>query len=193
MSSKPGFWVAATIAALSGMGMSALALSQNSAGTTVPGSAASVNYSTPASAQAARFMKKAARDNIAEVDEGQLALEKTRNPKVKSFAKRMIRDHSHANQTLLTVARTLNVTLPARPSHKQQKHLSRLRRLSAARFDATYDRMQVKDHEKTVRQFAREEKEIQNPPLKAWVHETLPVLKQHLRLAQTLPGSSNTG
>ena len=135
-------------------------------------------------------MKRAAQANMAEVEEGRIAAEKTRNPTVQAFAERMIQDHSQANDKLLQIAEGLNVSLPAEPSPAQQKHLMELRKLSAAQFDKTYDPMQVKDHEKTVHEFEREAKNVQNPALKQWVQDTLPVLKEHLKLAQALPNSA---
>lgn len=190
MSTKRNALIAAAISAVLGGATCGLALAQTQAGTTVPGSRQTTNDSSAINAKDKQFMKKAAQAGIAEVEEGRIAAEKTQNPTVKAFAERMIQDHSQANDKLSQIAETLHVKLPAEPSPAQQKHLEALRKLSAAEFDKKYDPMQVKDHEKTVSEFEQESKNVQHPALKAWVEATLPVLKEHLKLAEALP---NTG
>ena len=191
MNGKPNVWIAAAIAAVLGSAASGVVLAQTQVGTTQPGSEQTTNNSSVVTAKDKAFMKKAAQAGMAEVEEGRIAAEKTQNPTVKAFAERMIQDHSQAGDKLAQIAQTLNVTLPAEPSPAQQKHLDELRKLSAADFDKKYDPMQVKDHERTVSEFKQEAKSVQNPALKAWVESALPVLKEHLKLAQALP--SNAG
>lgn len=193
MSRKQNVLIAAAVSALLGASTAAVALAQTQVGTTQGGS----EQTTPISAQSEtlsskdkQFMKRAAQDNMAEVAEGRIAAEKTQNPTVKAFAERMIEDHSQANDALLQVAQELKVKLPAEPNRTQQKHLNELRKLSAAQFDKTYDPMQLKDHEKAVHEFEREGKSVRNPALRAWVAATLPVLKEHLKLAQALPNNA---
>lgn len=190
MSGKRNVWVAAAISAVLGSATCGLTLAQTQAGTTVPGSEQTTHNSSAVTAQDKAFMAKAAQAGMAEVEEGRIAAEKTQNPTVKAFAERMIQDHSQAGDKLAQIAETLNVKLPAEPTPAQQKHLNELRKLSPAEFDKKYDPMQVKDHEKTVSEFKQESKNVQNPALKAWVESALPVLEEHLKLAQALPNNA---
>src|SRR6185437_6332347 len=48
-----------------------------------------------------------------EVALGQLAQQRSQNPDVKAFGQRMIRDHSRANQQLITIADRENLSYPA--------------------------------------------------------------------------------
>ena len=193
MSRKQNALVAAAIAALLGGGTAGIALAQAQVGTTQGGSRQTTDTTAKSetiSAHDKQFMKKAAQSNMAEVAEGRIAADKSQNPTVKAFAARMIEDHSQANDKLLQIAQELKVKLPAEPNQAQQEHLSKLRKLSAAQFDKTYDPMQVKDHQKTVHEFEQESKQVQNPALKSWVEATLPVLKEHLKLAEALPNNA---
>ena len=193
MSRKQNALVAAAIAALLGGGTAGIALAQTQVGTTQGGSRQTTDTTAKSEAISAhdkQFMRKAAQSNMAEVAEGRIAADKSQNPAVKAFAARMIEDHSQANDKLLQIAQELKVKLPAEPNQAQQKHLNKLRKLSAAQFDKTYDPMQVKDHQKTVHEFEQESKQVQNPALKSWVEATLPVLKEHLKLAETLPNNA---
>lgn len=191
MGGKRNVLIAAAISAVLGSAACGLTLAQTQAGTTVPGSAQTTHNSSAVTAKDKAFMRKAAQAGMAEVAEGRIAAAKTQNPAVKAFAERMIQDHTQAGDKLAQIAETLNVKLPAEPSPAQQKHLNELRKLSAAEFDKKYDPMQLKDHEKTVNEFKQEAESVQNPALKAWVESALPVLKEHLKLAQALP--SNAG
>ncbi len=193
MSRKQNALIAAAIAALFGGSGAGLVLAQTQVGTTQGGSSQTTHTSAQSETVSAgdkQFMKKAARSNLAEVAEGRIAADKSQNPTVKAFAARMVEDHSQANDKLLQIAQELKVKLPAEPNGEQQKHLNELRKLSAAQFDKTYDPMQVKDHERTVHEFEQESTKVQNPALKDWVEATLPVLKEHLKLAQALPNNA---
>lgn len=189
MSRKQNALIAAAISAVLGSATCGLVLAQTQAGTTVPGSEQTTNNSSAINAKDKQFMRKAAQAGMAEVEEGRIAADKARSPEVKSFAERMVQDHSQAGDKLMQIAETLHVKLPTQPSQAQQKQLDKLRKLTAGEFDKTYDPMQVQDHKKTVHEFEQEAKNVQNPALKEWVEGALPVLKEHLKLAQALPNN----
>ena len=65
-----------------------------------------------------KFAADAAKDSMAEVELGQLALNKSDNAKVREFANRMIQDHSKANMQLEGIAKSGNVVLPSEPGDK---------------------------------------------------------------------------
>jgi len=189
MSRKQNALIAVAISAVLGSATCGLVLAQTQAGTTVPGSEQTTNNSSVINAKDKQFMRKAAQAGMAEVEEGRVAADKAQSPKVKSFAERMVQDHTQAGDKLMQIAETLHVKLPTQPSDAQQKQLAKLRKLSAGEFDKTYDPMQVQDHKETVHEFEQEAKNVQNPALKEWVEGALPVLKEHLKLAQALPNN----
>jgi putative membrane protein len=80
----------------------------------------------------AHFAKEAAQGGMAEVKLGQLAQEKGSNDSVKSFGKRMVDDHSKANDKLKEVASRESITLPNDLSAKDQATYDRLSKLNGA-------------------------------------------------------------
>src|ERR1700748_3070333 len=60
----------------------------------------------------AKFAVNAANGGMAEVMLGKLAQDKG-SEKVKDFAAMMVKDHSKANDELMTLAKSKNITLPA--------------------------------------------------------------------------------
>src|SRR5262249_4074873 len=90
-----------------------------SAGASIVGKAA-----VPAQDQ--RFAMNTARVGIAEVELGKLASEKANNPEVKSFAQRMVTDHSKANDELKALAQKQGITLPTEMDAKHKALRDRL-------------------------------------------------------------------
>ena len=74
------------------------------------GSNMSKNGGVPTSDR--QFMDKAAQGGMAEVELGQLAQQNAQSPDVKAFGKRMVDDHSKANDQLKQLASQKGVSLP---------------------------------------------------------------------------------
>ena len=61
------------------------------------------------------FVKKAASGNMAEVQMGKLAAQKSRNPAVQEFGRWMQTDHTMANALLMQAAKSSNIQVPTTP------------------------------------------------------------------------------
>jgi putative membrane protein len=136
-----------------------------------------------------KFAADAAMDSMAEIELGQLALDKGENPKVRQFANRMIQDHSRASMQLANIAKSANVVLPSEAGEKLQTPMNKLSRLSGRDFDRAYAEEMVQDHERAVNLFQKYQQESSNKELGAFAKQTLPVLEEHLQMAQTLEKS----
>jgi putative membrane protein len=132
-----------------------------------------------------KFLTDAARGGMAEVELGKLAADKASSPEVRDFAKKMVDDHSKANDELKSLAQSKNLTLPTDISPKDKALRSRLAKLSGAAFDRAYMRAMVTDHRLDVNEFRQETKMGKDPDIKAFASKTLPTLEEHLKLAQT--------
>jgi putative membrane protein len=130
------------------------------------------------------FAQKAAAGGLAEVSLGQLAQKNASSQQVKDFGQRMVTDHSQANQELQQIAQTENLTLPTAPDSKDQALQKRLNALEGTAFDAAYTQDMVRDHQQDIAEFKHEAESGQDPALKAFAQKTLPVLQQHLQMAQ---------
>jgi putative membrane protein len=133
-----------------------------------------------------QFVTKAAQGDRAEVDLANLALQKSNNSDVKEFAQRMVDDHSKNQQDVDNLASKLSLTAPSDVSAEQRQEKDRLQGLSGDQFDRAYARLMLQDHRKDVNEFKREKQMARNSDLKQYVNQTLPVLEQHLLLAEQL-------
>ena len=120
------------------------------------------------------FMKKAAKGGAMEVAMGQLAEQKAQSEDVKSFGKRMVTDHSKANDELKSIASNKGVQLPSK--QHTGKWVS----------DKAYIDMMVKDHEKDLAQFKDEANSGSDPDLKKFADDTAKVIQEHLDLVKEI-------
>jgi len=132
------------------------------------------------------FAEKAAQGGLAEVALGQLAAQNAASQQVKQFGQKMVTDHSQANQKLQQIAQSEHIQLPSALNSKDEALQRRLSGLKGSTFDAAYTQDMVKDHQQDIAEFRREAQSGQDPALKAFAQETLPVLEQHLQMAQTV-------
>ena len=132
-----------------------------------------------------KFMEKAAQGGMAEVKLGELATQKAQSDDVKKFGQRMVDDHSKANEQLKQVASTKGVTLPTETDKSSQHEYDKLSRMSGARFDREYMDHMVSDHKKDISEFEKEAKSGKDADVKQFASSTLPVLQEHLQLAQS--------
>jgi putative membrane protein len=144
---------------------------------------------TAASAQAldqqdADFAKDAAIGGRFEVDMGKTAESKGQNQAVKDFGKHMVDEHSKANDKLTAVAKDLKLTLPSALDQKHKDTVDRLSKLSGAQFDREYIAEMVKDHQEDASQFQKQISAGKNAQLKSFASDTLPMIQQHLKMAQ---------
>lgn len=138
------------------------------------------------------FYKKAAEGGMAEVEAGKLASEKGSSQAVQDYGAMMVKDHTMANTKLKTLASAKNVTLPKEldPAHKEMK--KKLQGMSGAAFDKAYIEGQIADHKTMIALFEREAKSGTDPQAKSFAAETLPKLKAHLEMAQSIQKGEST-
>ena len=134
----------------------------------------------------AKFAMEAAMGSMAEIAAGRLATEKGASEDVKQFGQRMVDDHTKASDELMQIASGKGMMLPTAPDPKHQSHMAKLSGLSGDRFDREYIKMMVSDHKKTVALFQREASRGADPELKGFASRNLPVIQEHLRMAQRI-------
>jgi putative membrane protein len=122
----------------------------------------------------------------AEVEFGQLAEQKGGSAAVKDFARQMVADHGKANQQLAQLAQTANIPLPRGPDEEHRAMRNQLEKLSGTDFDLAYIRAQVGDHQKTAQLLEWEIGSGQDPQIKAFASQILPVVLRHLEMARAV-------
>ena len=130
------------------------------------------------------FAADAAEGGMAEVELGKLAQEKASSSEVKDFAKKMMEDHSKANDDLKDAAQKAGISLPDHMSATQMAEKKKLEAESGAQFDRAYMNTMVKDHRQDVAAFKREANSGKSEEIKSFASNTLPTLEEHLRLAE---------
>ena len=141
----------------------------------------------------ARFMREAAISSMAEVEHGRAATQNASAADVRQFAQRMVGDHSKANDELKDLASKKNVTLPAELDQKHRAMQEKLTKSKGAAFDQAYMAHMVSAHQQAVKLFEQEAKSGKDPDAKAWAAKTLPVLQEHLKMAQDINAKIGKG
>jgi putative membrane protein len=146
----------------------------------------------PTDAQIASIVVTA---NQVDIDAGEVAKAKTRSPDVKSFAERMIMDHTAVNKSAVELVTKLKVTPQDNAtSQSLQKggdaNLAQLRKLDGAAFDKAYV-----DHEVTYHQTVLDALDqtlipnASNTELRALLVKTRPAFVAHLEHAKQIQSS----
>ena len=126
---------------------------------------------------------KAAEGGIAEVQMAELAQKKAQKQSVKDLANRLYADHTKAGDELKSIAK--DMTWPTGMKLKDQREYNRLLALSGDAFDREYVNRQIKDHKDDIHMFEHEAKHGENAEVKAWAAKNLPVLREHLSMAES--------
>jgi putative membrane protein len=134
------------------------------------------------------FITKAIQGNLAEVQMGQLAQEKSQNADVKSFGQMLVKDHGDANAKATDVANQLGVTPPQEPSQKQKADYAKMSKLAGEAFDKQFASHMVMDHKKDIKEYQADTKK--KDATADYASQTLPTLQKHLETAEGLTKSA---
>ncbi len=135
------------------------------------------------SAQDQNFVQLAATSDMFEIQSSQLALQRSRNPTTRRFAQRMIDDHTQSSQRLAQLAQANGIPLPTGLDPEQQRAYAAIENTRRI-FDSEYFRQQAGAHTTAVSAYQTEIASGYNNDLKAFAQQTLPIIQEHLRLAE---------
>ncbi len=133
------------------------------------------------------FVAQAAVIGQAEIELGQLAVQKSQDDDVREYAQRMVKDHKAAAAKLEKVAQQTNLLLPESLDAEHEALKQKLSGLQGAAFDREYSKAMAKGHDRAVALFEAASQAPQMPAgLKEFAVSTLPTLKEHDELAHSL-------
>ncbi|MEP6609083.1 MAG: DUF4142 domain-containing protein [Burkholderiaceae bacterium] len=156
-------------------------------------SSASSSGATMAAADREFFILASSGDML-EIESGRLALDKSQNANVRSFAQKMVDDHTRAGEDLRQAATSAGMAPPTAMSPPHSVHLERLRGLAGAEFDREYAaQIGVAAHQEAVALFERALREAANPDVRALAEKGVSGKREHLELAQTLAKTVGVG
>lgn len=139
-----------------------------------------------ASAGDKKFVMKALQGGMAEVQLGQLAVQKASRPDVKEFGQKMVDDHTKLGDQMKSVASQIGVPAPTELSAKDKALMAKLEGLSGAAFDKAYVNAMVADHKEDDKEFQMEETGGRNPQVKDAATQGESLIAGHLQMAINL-------
>ena len=130
------------------------------------------------------FMMTAAHSDQNEIQQSKMALAKGVTGMAKEMANKMIADHSKSTADLKKIADKKGVKLPTDMDAEHKAMAPAMEKLSGKDFEAKYLSQMQADHQKTANTMMAHEKMTNDADLKAFIGKTLPVVQQHLGMAQ---------
>lgn len=148
-----------------------------------PAGAPSPHY---ANTQDKLFAQLLVSGGLAEVELGKLADGKAQSESVKEFARRMVQDHSKANDELAALAKLASIPLPGQLNPDDRAMKEELARPQGSAFDLTYVSSQIVSHQKAAILLQYEIGQGQNVEIQKFAGKTLPVVLAHLEMAREI-------
>ena len=134
-----------------------------------------------------KFVDFAAQTDMVEANLGQLAQSASSSQPVKDYAQMLIADHTKDFNQLYDAAHQANLTRPdAIDDESYKTMIEPLEKLQGAAFDHRYIQEMIAGHTKAIAIYKKEAADAQNPALKSYAEEALPVLQKHLDGAKVL-------
>jgi len=129
-------------------------------------------------------MIEAVRAGIGEIELSRMALDRAEDYAVKSFARRVLDDHTQTDIELKKIASDRGLILPTEADMEHQSLKSALSDLSDEAFDEAFMKAMVERHKAAVEVFQRAAREVKDNELRLFAMKTLPMLERHLEAAE---------
>ena len=136
----------------------------------------------PMKVTTSEYIQQAAMGDMFEIESSKLAAGKSANKDIKSFAERMVKDHSASTKKIneASVKGKAGVTPPAELDGEHKAKLAVLRNASGAEFDKQYVSAQIEAHEKALRLHQGYAKNGDNKELKDAADDIAEHVEDHL-------------
>lgn len=133
-----------------------------------------------------QFVDRASVSDMFEIESSRLALQRAQLPATRSFAEKMVMDHSAGSTRLSQVVAGSPLTVPMALDAEHEKMLARLVAASPTEFDAAYIQAQQTGHKAAVEMFTNYAALGTEPVLKAFAADMLPILRNHQNEVQVM-------
>lgn len=140
-----------------------------------------------------RFIDRIAANDKFAIDEGQIVLERSIDPRSRTTAAQMIAAHKASTARLTTIAAEAGMQIgplvPPPSAHK--KAVDNLRSLNMAQFDARYAADQIGVHRDSMQALNLYAKQGGSAALRKYATEQIAVVGKHMALAGTIGNSDD--
>lgn len=143
---------------------------------------------TLGSVNASAFVENAARSDMFEIRAGRLALARSHDRAVKTFAREMIKAHTQTTAALKAHLPP-GLTPPTELDKRRQGMLDDLKASKPSEFDKRYIDQQVSAHQEALTLMKGYAAHGDKPELKAAAAKTVPIVEHHLEMAKSLAAS----
>jgi putative membrane protein len=134
---------------------------------------------------AAQFLGAAAKGDRSEVMLGRLAVERGASPGIRDFGRRLVNDHGGHLTKVEALARRMHVMLPPGEKPEARALYARLQHMRGAAFDHAFDMHMVSDHREDIGEYETQAR-TGDRETSSFAKVTLPTLREHLRIAESL-------
>ena len=134
------------------------------------------------------FLIRASNTNLFAIEESRLALDRSADPKVKTFARRLGEDHRKAEAELQTAAKGSGATVPTTLDHEHQTRLKALRGKSGTDFEKAYVADQGETHSNALTLYGDYTLWGEYEKLHALAIKMIPIAEAQLKDSQVLAG-----
>lgn len=131
-----------------------------------------------------QFMIMAARTDMIQAHEGQIAEQQADQADVKDLAKTLVQDHTDAYMHLSVLAAKTGVSIPKGINAAKDRNIEQLAHAKGAGFDRLFTRDEIADHKQALAAFKRESARGTDGDVKAYATSMIPVLEKHLKEAE---------
>jgi putative membrane protein len=137
-----------------------------------------------------QFVDFAAQTDMVEANLGQLAQTVSLSQPVKDYGQMLVTDHTTDFSHLNDVAHQANLTVPNAIDVQHNKMMiDPFQKLKGAAFDHRFVPGMVAGHTQAIAVYKKEATDAQNPALRSYAQQALPVLEKHLDAAKALEKS----
>ncbi len=141
--------------------------------------------------EAQEFVKKVSISNMFEIETSQVALTRSTDAEVKTYAQQMINDHNKAAADLQAAigASGISLSLSTSLDNEHQNKLGELKSVNDKDFDEKYVNIQEDAHSEAVKvfnEYASKDVDESNAALRDFAIATLPALENHKTHAERL-------
>ena len=134
------------------------------------------------------YMAMAGSSDQFEIQSGQLALQMSQNPAVRSIAQMLITDHTNSTNMVVAAAQSAGITPPPPAILPQHQALLDQERAagSGPAFDMAFQQVQIQAHQQALTLHQNYAANGDVPALRAVAGQIVPVVQNHLNMLQSL-------
>ncbi|MFO7824587.1 MAG: DUF4142 domain-containing protein [Cyclobacterium sp.] len=130
------------------------------------------------------FLRKAAEMQMEMINFGKLAQEKGDSPEVKEFGRVMEAENTKSQTEINALAQSKSMSLPGSATDDSMEAYNDLNEETGNDFGRSYSDRMVDQHEDAIDLFENAANDSEDPEIKAWATEKLPILRVQLKQAE---------